>query len=106
MIGRITGLTCIALVGASLLSTTSFGSSTKPANCVPTKNLNQEMIKRFNERPFFQGISTEGYYVIMYFNRSQRTWTVFGVHPTQPNSACPLAAGGEGELIIDKGENL
>ena len=106
MIGRITGLTCIALVGASLLSTTSFGSSTKPANCVPTKNLNQEMIKRFNERPFFRGISAEGYYVIMYFNRSQKTWTVFGVHPTQPNSACPFAAGSNGEILDQKEQGL
>jgi len=106
MIGRITGLISIALVGVSLLSTSSFGSSAKPASCVPTKNLDQEMAKRFNEKPFFRGISIEGYYVVMYFNRSQRTWTVFGVHPTEPNSACPLAAGSNGEILDQKGQRL
>lgn len=106
MIGRITGLTCIALVGASLLSTSSFGSSTKPANCVPTKNLDQEMAKRFNERPFFRGISVEGFYVVMYFNQNQRTWTVFGINPSEPNSACPLAAGTSGEILDQKGQRL
>ena len=105
-IGRIIGSICIVLIGVSLLSANSFGSSTKPASCVPTKNLDQEMAKRFNERPFFRGISMEGYYVMMYFNRSQRTWTVFGIHPTQPNSACPLAAGSNGEILNPKGQRL
>lgn len=106
MIGRITGLICTVLVGVSLLPTASFGKPTKPMNCVPTKNLDQEMAKRFNEKPFFRGISIEGYYVVMYFNRSQRTWTVFGVHPTEPNSACPLAAGSDGKILDPQGQRL
>jgi hypothetical protein len=43
---------------------------------------------------------------MIYFSAESKKWTAFGVHPAQPHKACPLSAGGEGELIIDKGAKL
>ena len=74
--------------------------------CVPTHNLNKEMAQRFAEKPLFRGISSEGYYVMIYFSAESKKWTAFGVHPAEPHKACPLSAGNEGELIIDKGAKL
>ena len=102
--GKIVGLILILLGAVFIVSTHAHGKV--PGMCVPTHNLNKEMAKRYSEKPLFRGISTDGYYVMIYFDPINKSWTAFGVHPAQPHKACPLSAGGEGELIIDKGENL
>ena len=102
--GKIVGLILI-LLGAVFIAS-KHAQAKVPGMCVPTHNLNKEMAKRYSEKPLFRGISTDGYYVMIYFDPINKSWTAFGVHPAQPHKACPLSAGGEGELIIDKGENL
>lgn len=103
-IGKICGLIIISLLAVFIVSTYAHGKV--PGMCVPTHNLNKEMAQRFAEKPLFRGISSEGYYVMIYFSAESRKWTAFGVHPAEPHKACPLSAGNEGELIIDKGANL
>ena len=102
--GKIVGLILILLGAVFIVSTHAHGKV--PGMCVPTHNLNKEMAKRYSEKPLFRGISTDGYYVMIYFDPINKSWTAFGVHPAQPHKACPLSAGGEGELIIDKGAKL
>ena len=102
--GKIVGLILI-LLGAVFIAS-KHAQAKVPGMCVPTHNLNKEMVNRYSEKPLFRGISTDGYYVMIYFDPINKSWTAFGVHPAQPHKACPLSAGGEGELIIDKGENL
>ena len=102
--GKIVGLILI-LLGAVFIAS-KHAQAKVPGMCVPTHNLNKEMAQRFAEKPLFRGISTDGYYVMIYFSAESKKWTAFGVHPAEPHKACPLSAGNEGELIIDKGENL
>lgn len=103
-IGKIGGLIIISLLAVFIVSTHAHGKV--PGMCVPTHNLNKEMAKRYSEKLLFRGISTDGYYVMIYFDPMNKSWTAFGVHPAQPHKACPLSAGVEGELIIDKGAKL
>jgi hypothetical protein len=103
-IGKIGGLIIISLLAVFIVSTHAHGKV--PGMCVPTHNLNKEMAKRYSEKLLFRGISTDGYYVMIYFDPMNKSWTAFGVHPAQPHKACPLSAGVEGEVIIDKGAKL
>jgi len=103
-IGKICGLIIISLLAVFIVSRNAQGKV--PGECVATRNLDTRMEKQFSEKQVFRGISVEGYYVIIYFSTRSHTWTAFGVYPAMPHKACPLSAGGEGELVIDKGAKL
>jgi hypothetical protein len=102
--GKIVGLILI-LLGAVFIAS-KHAQAKVPGMCAPSKGLDENMKKRFSETQIFRGIATDGYFVILYFDKNKKTWTVFGVDPRQSHMACPLSAGGDGQIVIDKGENL